>query len=236
MINREISFDETTVKILFNKYKMFLMPLVIILICIIVFFSFIVPQIQELSSMNDEVKAVKEKILILRQNLNLLSNLNSDNQNIMLQKVSKALPMEKDFIGVLNAVSNASINAGVKLDDFSFAVGDLSTKSTQVNAIPSFKLVVTVDGGIDGARRFLDGLSESSPISEVQTVDISNSSSTVAISFYYRVVSPIKIDYISPFKSISSEEKALIDKITAWQLNIPNFSPKNASSGSILKL
>ena len=53
---------------------------------------------------NEEKKVLSERIALLKKNADFLANLNEDDIDSKMQIVSAALPGEKDFTGILNAI------------------------------------------------------------------------------------------------------------------------------------
>lgn len=232
----KFEFD-STVKLLLFRYKVFLLPLGIILVCIFLFIQVVNVQLQDFYTLQNEVEAEQERIGILKGNLNMLSSLNNTTQDRYLQSAYNALPSYKDFMGVLNAVTVASGNAGVGLSDFSFNVGDLSTKSAQLAKSPSFNLNLTLlNSGVDKTKRFLNELAKISPLSEVIEVDINGNTASVILVFYYKPLPLMVVNYFSPIKPISLQEKSLVDKISSWNTGsvVLQKTGKESSASAIL--
>src|SRR3989344_6306957 len=189
-----IALDKGTYKILYYRYKAFIIPILTILVCLVVVVKFIIPQINSFFSLNEERKLLSAKIAILKANADFLANLNEDDLDLKLQIVSAALPAEKDFTGILNAVSKTANDSRVSVDDYLLSIGDLSIKSAQVSQAPSIKILLKVNTGLDGTQRFLNELNNSLPISEVSSVQTGGNSSSISTIFYYKPFSPLKVN------------------------------------------
>lgn len=222
-MKNEFNLDQNTIKILYTRYKEFLLPIIIILVCVFLFLKLIIPQIQELLLERNQASEAREKIAVLKKNLNILSKIDEGDQNLKLQVAASALPAEKDFAGILNAISTASNKAGVFAGDFTFQVGELSTKSAQTKVLPSLNLTLNIQSGVSGLRRFLSELSKTLPVSEVQDVRVGSNLSTVTINFYYKPLSFKKFNYDTPLKPLSSQNSALLKKISSWQSAASSF-------------
>src|SRR5260221_13293993 len=136
-----------------------------IIVCIVLLIYWVVPELNNWFSIRNEVITTEERISILQKNISLINSLDKSTLDQQLQVATGALPSGKDFGAMLDAISNASINSGVSLSNYSFQVGNLSSSqasSNQVggaaNAIPSgmFSTAVTVivNGDIDQIRKF----------------------------------------------------------------------------------
>jgi len=216
-MKKEFNLNQSTIKILYTRYKEFILPLAIIFICAFLFLKFIIPQIKELRLERSQAQAARERIAVLKENLNILLKMDEGDQNLGFQIASSALPTEKDFVGILNAISTASYKANVPIGDFTFQVGELSTKSAQTKFLPSLSLVLNIQSGQGGIKRFLSELSETLPLSEVEDVQSGSNLSTITINFYYKPLSFKQFNYDIPLKPLSSQNSALLNKISSWQ-------------------
>lgn len=208
-----------TVKNLFKRYKEYLLYYLVILVCFVLFWQVILPQIQNwLLVIRDEEKATRDRIGILRQNTDFLSKIDEASFNSQFQTTSVVLPLEKDFVGILNAIGIASANSAVKVNDFTFSVGDLSSKP-EVNLLPSLNVFLNISGGVGQTRRFVKELSVLSPISDVVDIRIEENKSDLQIGFYYRPVSPITFQYTLPLKPLSAESRLTLEKISSWTVS-----------------
>jgi hypothetical protein len=100
-----------------------------------------------------------------------------------LQLVNQALPSEKDFSGVLNAISSSALSANVILGDYAFEVGNLSDtqeKNTQL------QIDLSINGGINDVKRFMAELRNQFPLSDITDIEISANRSILTAVFYYK--------------------------------------------------
>lgn len=226
------NINQGTIGILYRRYREYLLPCAVILICIVLFIQVIIPQAQDFISMREEENVVRERINILRSNLNFLSNLDEQNLDSDFQLASSTLPSEKDFVGVLNAIVVASSNSGVKVGDFTFQVGDLFIKPTQAMLYPSLNLSLTIGGGAQGAKLFLSELSKTIPLSDISDVQITGGSSNLMIVFYYKPIMPVAFNYGVPVKPLSSQERLILERISSFVSISSKPTPLATSSGA----
>lgn len=216
MTPQKITIEQSTLKILYVKYKSFLIPLGIVLTCILLFFIIIVPQITELFSTDARAQATREKIAILRENMRFLSTVPSDVQDSNVIIATAALPLEKDYAGIIRAISVASVKSGAEIDDFSFSVGNIAEESKDANSNPAINLELNIKGSVDVERRFLEQLYQTAPLSKINSFEINAETGTLTILFYYKAVPAVKVDYKKPIQPLSKSETALLDKISPW--------------------
>lgn len=217
MKNKKINFDQSTIRILYYKYKEFIIPMFIILVCVTLFLKVTIPQIEDISHIKDEEKTIKDSINILKKDLIFLGTLNSENLDSELDIASTALPPGKDFIGIISSISKSAINSGVKLDDFRFSVGELSTASAKVNTQPSLQINLAIKGNINGVKDFVEELAKSFPLSEITSLKIGDSSTTLVTVFYYKPFPPIELNDRAPQRALNKKELDMINKILSWQ-------------------
>ncbi len=215
--NKKVNIDSAMMKFLYVKYKQYLLPAGVIAVCAFLFIFVIIPQFQNLLSAQQQAKVEANKLAILRNNLNLLSNLDETQLNTQLQIVSTALPPGKDFAGILTAVSIAANRSGVSLGDYQFQVGDI-TKPQEPGAVsfPYLKLVLTINGGINGVTGFITELYKTAPLSEVTSVRVSSATSEVTAYFYFRPFPPLGFNDNVPVTIVSPQGLATITNLSSW--------------------
>lgn len=184
-MSEKINADLKSLNFIFNKNKPYIFPIVIMLISIILFFQFVIPQFKTLLKVQKEVKESSLRLEILRKNVDVLTNVNEQILDSQLRILNLALPLNKDSIGILNSVYSTSQRTGVNLGSFSFKIGDL-TQSENNDNFPVVKLVVPIDAGVTAINSFVETISKTFPLSEVYFVKVGNASSTIGLSFYYK--------------------------------------------------
>ena len=238
--NKKINIDSATLNYLYHKYKEFLLPVGIIFACILLFVFVIIPQFQNMLDSQQQAKAETGKLEILRNNLNLLTNLDQAQLDSQLQVASSALPSGKDFFGILTGISAAANNAGVTLGDYSFQVGNITNPASGgIQSFPSLEVDLTVNGGTKGVTEFMSQLYKTVPLSEVTNVVLSNTSSQLTVLFYYRPFPPLGFNDSAPVQVISPMGLSTFTTISSWnninnqpQASFQNTAPASPSAGT----
>lgn len=227
-------FDQSTLQILYLKHRKYFLPIGVIFCSLMLFLFVIIPQIQSFFNYRDQEQIIKEKISVLEKNISFLSQFNDSDLDSKLQTISLALPLEKDFILVMQAISKAASKAGVGLGDFSFEIGQISgdltsVSSTESNALiqtaatdttrPAVKLTLTVNGGLSQTKTFVSELKNSLPLSEVSQIEARDNSSTVNVAFFYKPLDRINLDEEKALQPLSQKDVELIDKLSALTNN-----------------
>ncbi len=213
--NKPIPINETTFRILYFRFKPYLISTGVVLICIILFFQFIIPQIGQWFSLRDQVIAEQQKIDVLNQNLSIITRINNATLDRDIQITATALPSNKDFAAILSAVSNAATTSNVSLGDYSFQVGSLSDTPTATQT--TLQLVLSIKGGITDVERFIQSLKTQVPLSDVTSVQINSaSSSTVTTVFYYKPFPQLSFNSTAPLIGVTAQDDQLVKSLQAF--------------------
>lgn len=236
-MKKKVNIDSTTFWFLYRRYKEYLLPVGIIFVCILLFILLIVPQFQNFLDTQQQAKVESNKLVILRNNLNLLTNMDESQMDSQLQIVSAALSPNKDFEGVLNGISVAANKAGVFLGDYEFQVGDITKPSLNIQSFPSLQLLLTINGGVSGITRFMAELYKTVPLSEITDVKVTSTTSEITILFYYKPFPPLGFDDSAPINPVSQQGLSAISNLSSWN-NVVKASqalaqPSPASSSAV---
>jgi hypothetical protein len=224
-MKKKFNLDAATFKFFYTKYKEYLLPLVVILVCIGLFIFVLIPGIQNLFYSQQEAKVEAEKLTMLRNNLNTLNNLSDTQLDSQLQIVASALPPNKDFAGILNAIGVAANNSGVILGDYNFSVGDI-TNNQSFQPFPSLQLTLTISaGGINSVIKFVSELYKTVPISEVSSIRADAMGSQITVLFYYRPFPSLDFSDSQPLAPLSSKNLSIINQLSTWNNAGGNIQP-----------
>jgi len=215
-MNGKINIDLKSLKLIFIKNKPNILPVIIVLISIILLFQFVIPQYQILLITRKQAKETALKLATLKTNLDLLTNINENTLDSQLKILNSALPLEKDFIGILNSIYSAAQKTGVELGSFSFKVGDLS-KPENNNDFSIVKLSIPINAGVMAVNSFVEVITNTLPLSEVNFVKVGKMSSTVDLSFYYMPLNTSGYSQDAPISPISQKALTLINQLNKFQ-------------------
>ena len=215
MIGR-VNTDIQSIKIIYNRNKHFLIPFFVILICIGLIVQVIVPQIRTFFKVREEAENASRRLADLKKDLEVLSSLDENMLESQLKITSFALPINKDFGGILSALYSAAQAAGVNVGAFSFQLGDLSKSEEKDAKFPSIELTVNFENDIGAVNNFIDIVGKTLPISDISAVSTDNDSSSVSLLFYYKVLSTSDIQKDERIVPISNDKLSLLDKLNTF--------------------
>lgn len=230
----KLNLETQTFQELYKRYKNYLIPILILIVSFILLIQITIPQISDLSQKQQEQAAERAKFDTLSKNYNILSSLADSSLNSNLQSATDALPSEKNFASIVNALSLAANKSGIFLGDYELAVGDLSKVPPGSNA-SKLELVLSVNGGAVPTANFINELYKSLPISEVTSIVVGGNHSTVSVGFYYKPFSNIS-DPSIPLTELSKEQIDLIRELRGFNdarnLEQIQISTSSATSSS----
>jgi hypothetical protein len=223
-----------------SYYSLSIISLTII-VCIILIVQIIIPQVQSWFSIRDEVIATRERISVLRDNSNFMNNLDRSLLNSQIQIASSALPPEKKFDTILNAISDSALQSSVSLGDFSFHVGNISSSSGQIvdssqKGLSGIEITLVVASNIDGAKKFLSKVKEKLPLSEVIQVEGGLQSTTITLRFFQKPYPKIVYHDTQPISPVTGANTQLLQRLSSWQVQAPSQSvslPSGSSSDKV---
>ena len=236
-----LNINSTTFNILYRKYKSFVLPSIIIISCIILFFIVIIPQVQAVLDAKEKERIEKQKLELFKNNYNLLLNMDIVKLNSEFEILTKTLPSGKDFAGIINSISDKSVKSGVSIGDFEFAVGDISKTIEGTTSFPSILISLDVAGEPKAILDFVKQLYKSMPLSEITTIEQGGESARIKIQFYYKAFPQGPISNESPISAFTSDNISLINDLLSWGVVSeakfiplsPSVSEDSSKSGSL---
>lgn len=210
--------------------------LLILLINFLIFSVVVKPQYATWQDYNKQLEEVNKKIEILESNNRVLQSFNPLTLTNDVQIAIAGLPKEQDFLGVITAISSASTNSGVVLEDFSFTMGDIVSKSSDLKP-----LIVSVGlrGDANSFHLFMKEVQQKVPLANLETIDGTNDSYIVKVEFYSRSLPAVTLteaNVTTPLAAPSSKDRELLDKLSSWQatmLTTDDFGLVGSASADI---
>ena len=170
--SKKINVDFENLALLYKHYKEFLLPVGVILVSILVIIYVIFPQIQQYFNSQNLVKAEQLKLDTLRNNYSLLTSSDDATITADLNTLSLALPSQKDFAGIIDAISYVSAKTGVTVGNFEFSLGNLSASNFGGTVYPSTKIDLSLEGSAKNIVNFTHEIVKTMPVAEVTAVNI----------------------------------------------------------------
>jgi len=228
-MNNQFHFNQNLTMYFYLKYKQYLLPVGVILGCIIIFLVWITPQFQTYLGNRDTVQSDEETLHVIQQNISTLSLLKENDITTNLKTASLALPAEKDFTGILNAISQAAQLSNVGLGDYTFQIGDLFGKNSNTqNGQLTIQINLSLLGNIPATKRFMDTLSKEFPLSEITAIRIKgDNGADITALFFYKPLSNVNVVATIPIQQLSLPQQKLLKSLTTeYEKPIDTALPK----------
>ncbi len=235
-MNPKLRVNQSIFLILYLKYKAYMPSFGVITVCIGVFLFFIMPQVQLYFSTRSEVVADQQTIQILNDNLSMIATIKQDEVAKNLSIAVAALPAQKDYAGILNAISRAATVANVGLGDYSFQIGDIFDKNAANNKDElTLQITLSLTSDLVGTKRFTDILAKEFPLSEITAINSrGEGGSEVRALFFYNPLPPSQFVPTIPLPKLSIPQQKLLKSLASdYSSPIDIAIPlKNASSSA----
>jgi len=214
--SKKTNLDFQNLVVLYQHYKEFLLPLGVIVVSILVILYIVFPQIQQYSDSKNLVKAEQQKLNTLNNNYTLLTSLDDATITSDLNTLSLALPPQKDFAGIIDAISYVSAKTGVAVGNFQFSLGDLSSSNFGGTAYPSTKIDLTITGSTQNLANFAHEIIKTKPVAEVSSINISGGTGSLTILFYYKPFPGQNVSDQVQIMPLSLGQSSLIKEVSTW--------------------
>jgi Tfp pilus assembly protein PilO len=208
----KLFINQTTFRILYFKYKEFIVPIVATLVCFLIVIYVLVPQFQQYLSLVDQSKQLQSQIDILNQNNQLLTRLDGPLLQSRLKLATRALPSEKDFDSIINAISRSASTSNVSVGDYSLQIGDVAT-----NTNSSLQVNLNLLGNIVYINNFIAQIKKQNPLADVKSLSIASggTQASLTVEFYSQSLPILRITPTDIFHDLSSSELALLKQISS---------------------
>jgi len=212
--------------------------LVVFLLGALIVWKGILPQTHDWFSVQDEIKATKERVSQLQANQSLIEGMAQSKLDKDYAVAATALPYQKDYAGMIESIDGATTVSNMERNDYSIEIGNLSTKSAQLSPQTTITVKVSLQGDAAGLQKFLSQLTKELPLSEVVSVEYTDMAVSLEVNFFYKYLSPsTKFPYTNPIQTLSPNNQKLLKDLAIWQnaqisLDAPNFLPTETATES----
>lgn len=231
-INLNSEIDKETINALLDEYKPYYAPLGSLVIAIFLFFVFLLPQIFSFSQKRNVVTNETQKLTELTTAKNLAASEDVVQLSSNLTLATTVLPSTKDFESVINTLSTVATETGVSIQSYQFQNVAPATKSKLSN-FPSLVFSVTLSADPKQTMDFIKDLYQKAPVSEVQAITSTDTSSILTAAFFYKPFTPVNENNNIQIKQMSLAQSATLQTISGWNTRLIEVSnPVSSVSAS----
>ncbi|MGI0062258.1 MAG: hypothetical protein ACREBA_07380 [Nitrosotalea sp.] len=195
----------------------------------------VIPLVENLYSTNKTVDQERQRIAILNQNITYLSILTDSDIDQKINLANLLFPQTKDFNDTLQALNAAAVSSTASIENFSFDVGGVSGKQPTDATSNTLDITVTLQGSTESIVDFVQALDTKIPLMNVESIDISQSTTTLQIQVAYKPYVQQQIDLTKTVLTPSAASQALLQQAAEWQTeSVASVaaSPSESASGS----
>lgn len=219
---------EELIKLYIQKAKLYLIPLILVLVAFVILMYITVPQFNSIGELQQQINAKKTEV---EQNIETKQALeeipDADlTENVKIAK--HALPDSKDLISIYSTLSSIALKSGATISAFSIKVGDVFSsrenaklseeRSTSGSPVLSIRLNVEATD-YRNLVTFSENLYKSLPLAEIKTLRISPESGTFDVVFFYKTFDPKQLVRQEQVRPLTASEQNNLKKITEWENN-----------------
>jgi Tfp pilus assembly protein PilO len=209
---------------LYQKYGMFLVPSVTILVCLIILFLITIPQGFKLVDNNQSLEEIRQKKTDYQSKITTLNKVDTNEYKSYLNDVLTILPNDKDIPSAINSVLDVLSSAGLTLTNFS-----LGTETKDKSGSQNFAVKIEVSGTLDQLKNFIDLSEKSSRLIKIVGLTINTSlngasQASLDLLVYFAPLDSAKTSVDQKITLLSEEDKKVLSEI---KQNISSITPNN---------
>lgn len=216
---KNTQLNKESIKALYVENKEYLLPVMAIMISIFLFLFVLLPQVASFPAKKTQVDNEEKKLNTFVEARRFAGSLNSKVLGDELVLATKALPIDKNYTEMVNALSSAASSSNVVIENYNFILTGKNQIPSQNSAtsIPSVSLQANLKGESAQIFEFLKTIYQTVPISEIVSINYASGLAQVNIKFYYKPLPSADINNSDLIRKKSPEEQEMFDNISSWQ-------------------
>jgi len=210
--------------VVYKKRKSQLFPVAFLLATVFVVVGIILPQWTDIEQAQRLVDETEKSVQAKKENLRILNSIDGQVIDEVFSIVTTALPGQKDIILIFNQLEQVSERSNVGLGGFSLKVGGVYSKnsaiqddSPKIDGVPFLNITVNASGNEGSLRAFADDLYASLPLTEINSVDLTENDGRYDVNFYYLpTISSSEADPNAIAIPLTELEMKDLDELRSW--------------------
>ena len=202
---------------IYYENKEYALPLVILLVAVLLFIIFIIPQILSFPTKKNERDTEIAKLDKIKHAKAILETANVVKLDSDVEISSGTLPSEKNFEIVLGAITSAASLSNSQIGKYQFSEGGGNTTTSA--GIPGLTFEIEIIGDSQQGINFADQIYKTYPISEINAIDYSDGVSKITITFYYKPFVTVEAEGGALVRDKTQAESQAFEEISKWSTN-----------------
>lgn len=226
-------------KINLKNLKPFILPGLIVFLILIITISVLMPKVRTIADSRQQLLKDKKILADLTKKLAALEGLAQVEFSEKVDVALAVLPAEKDVPGNLSVIKNVALNNGLIVNNITIGeVGEIATVSSESKAkkdaiLPSFKLNVSLTGGMEMIKNFISQIQSTAPLMAVESTSIAQKKTEIPetkmeIEAYFLPFPKTLGKPEQQLVAITSEEEKMFNRINEFtffrsETSLPNL-------------
>lgn len=210
----------------YKKYKDTLLPGVVLLVSLFVFFKVVLPQFSLIADLHTKINDENQKIAQLSSAIDTINSYPTQILDSNLSDAGNALPYNKNILAIFLALNSLSTTYSVNIDTFSLKVGGIysTDKTTPPQdlakgiGVPSVEVTAQVSSNDPkNIIQFSNSLYQAFPLSQVKNLQFSGDEGSFDLDFFYK---PYDLNYIGNDINVTPLNTAqikLLQMLNQWK-------------------
>lgn len=214
---------EKLVRAYLKKNKQYVLPTALFFAGIILIFGIIIPQMEGVGELREEIESQIESNESLRKSGNVLSSINDAQLDEDLSLVLRALPARKSIGAIYEALTLTAVDSNVTIGSLNLQVGSVyevegsEASKKKVKGIPFLNMVVRVNGNSSSdAIKFAALLYKAVPLVEINSISATDSNGKYEVDFYFKPINTKSFNAQSVIQPLNPTQENLLITLRSW--------------------
>lgn len=213
---------EKELRQIYRKYKQQLLPAALVFAAFFILFRIALPQLSEISAVNQQIDKKEQNIADLQNSLTLLQTIPINTIDRDFEVATTALPAEKNVALMFTMLNSAANKADVSLQGFSLKVGDIFdtkkelTGEKSIDGLPYLSVTIQAEGNNSDLKNFAENLYQSLPLVELTRVSIDKGLGSYDVNFFFKPYDVLPTALLNNVESLTPREANLLKQLDAW--------------------
>lgn len=215
------------IKEFYLKYRIYIIPVVVGMVCLGIIGFVIIPQIFEIFKERGSVGELTNRISLLDKKAKELNNLDETVLQTQLETAISVMPTGRDVPQAMAVLQDLIAKSNLSLKSTSYS----SVSKTGQN---SFSLTISVLGSLESSRNFLNSLREAPRLFKVESITLRVQPESNAVSLdlpltvFYQPAPSTILSVDQPVAKITASEEDLIARLAKLAPKQPIFATASA--------
>lgn len=207
------------------RFRLWWFPLLVGVVIVLGSMTVLIPKVQSVLQLRDELEADKASLTKLTAKVNQLKEWDETKLQELFTITETALPSNKPLFEVMALLQQLAADSGIIISDYDLSPGSLATpsgESKQATERVALSTSLTVRGSYEQVNQFLDEIQKSMPLITVTSIGFSETNNEMIarldVEIYYQpLVSGKKSNPEAPLPQFSKESEEILQTLATYK-------------------